>query len=81
MTRTSQDWAPAAVRQAAIERAHRDLVVELGEDPTVRELADRVGLAPSTISLQLRRMRATGLDIRTRGPRASRRCPHCGEWS
>lgn len=78
MARTSQHWEPAEVRQAAIEQAHRDWMVENGIEPNVRELADAVKLSPSTISLQLKKMRARGVDIRTRGWRPLVQCPHCG---
>jgi DNA-binding MarR family transcriptional regulator len=81
MALTSQNWQPTEVRQEAIQRAHREWMVEYGEEPRVSDLATKVGVAPSTISLQLKRLRAAGVDIRTRGPRASRKCRHCGEWS
>ncbi|MFZ3573280.1 hypothetical protein ACOKM5_40760 [Streptomyces sp. BH097] len=42
------------------------------------EPADAVGITPSTISLQLKKMRARGIDIRTRGWRRRRMRPHCG---
>ncbi|MFZ3569446.1 LexA family protein [Streptomyces sp. BH034] len=78
MALTSQRWEPAAVRQAAIERAHREWLLQHGIEPNVRELADAVGVSPSTVSLQLKKMRARGITIRTRGWRSSRHCPHCG---
>ena len=77
MSRTT-DSLPAEQRQAGIERAHRAWVIERGEEPTVRELADVVGVTPSTISLQLRKMRTRGLDLPTRGHRPSAYCRHCG---
>ncbi|MGD6742995.1 helix-turn-helix domain-containing protein [Streptomyces sp. BH106] len=69
---------PAHMRQASIEHAHRELMLKLDGEPSVRELADAVGVSPSTISLQLKLMRARGVDIRTRGWRRRRQCPHCG---
>ncbi|NEB77584.1 MarR family transcriptional regulator [Streptomyces sp. SID14478] len=78
MART-QHWKPAAVRQAAIERAHRTWMIEQGDEPTVRDLTESVGVDPSTISLQLKRMRARGLELPTRGYRPGRRCPYFGE--
>ncbi|MET8299398.1 winged helix-turn-helix domain-containing protein [Streptomyces sp. NPDC006678] len=45
----------------------------------MRELAEAVGISPSTGSLHLTRMREDGIDIGTRGVH-SRRCPHCGRW-
>ncbi|MFJ8957303.1 LexA family protein [Streptomyces sp. NPDC102381] len=78
MPRTSQHWEPSAVRQAEIEQAHRDWLVEHGIEPNVRELAEAVGVTASTISYQLKRMRARGVDIRTRGWRPLVQCPHCG---
>ncbi|MCX4827159.1 transcriptional regulator [Streptomyces sp. NBC_01016] len=69
---------PADMRQAGIEQAYRELLLKLEGEPSVRELADAVGVTPSTISLQLKKMRERGIDIRTRGWRRRRMCPHCG---
>ncbi|MFJ9128912.1 ArsR family transcriptional regulator [Streptomyces sp. NPDC102340] len=69
---------PADIRQAGIEAAYRELLLKLDGEPSVRELADAVGVTPSTISLQLKKMRERGIDIRTRGWRRRRMCPHCG---
>jgi DNA-binding MarR family transcriptional regulator len=77
MSRTTTSL-PADMRQASIERAHRELLLKLDGEPSVRELADAVGVTPSTISLQLKKMRERGIDIRTRGWRRRRMCPHCG---
>ncbi|MGP3775426.1 helix-turn-helix domain-containing protein [Streptomyces sp. SDT5-1] len=77
MSRT-QTSMPADQRQAGIERAHRELLLKLDGEPSVRELADAVGVSPSTVSLQLKLMRRRGIDIRTRGWRRRRMCPHCG---
>ncbi|MFI7009986.1 ArsR family transcriptional regulator [Streptomyces sp. NPDC050145] len=75
MTRT---LLPAAIRQEGIETAYRNFVADQGDEPTVRQLADRVGVTPSTISLHLRLMRERGIDLPTRGHRQYRSCPHCG---
>ncbi|MGW1727999.1 LexA family protein [Streptomyces sp. NPDC002306] len=63
--------------RGALARAHREWIAAYGEDPSVRELADAVGLSPSTVSHHLIRMRAAGTEVAIRGWR-SRRCPHCG---
>ncbi|MBL1102017.1 hypothetical protein [Streptomyces coffeae] len=56
------------VRQEVLARASRDWIAEHGEALSLRELAAAVGLAsPSSVSYQLRRMRARGIDVKTRG--------------
>ncbi|MFE2157066.1 LexA family protein [Streptomyces lydicus] len=71
------EWKPAAERRNDLLRTQRAWIAEYGEEPSVRELAEAVGVSPSTASLHLTRMREDGIDIGTRGVR-SRRCPHCG---
>ncbi|MFD4479459.1 winged helix-turn-helix transcriptional regulator [Streptomyces sp. NPDC058471] len=75
MTRTVRK--PAAERRSDLLRRQRAWVAEYGEEPSVRELAESVGISASTASLYLKQMRADGTDIGTRGVR-SRRCPYCG---
>ncbi|MFG2141884.1 LexA family protein [Streptomyces sp. NPDC048650] len=74
---TRSAWKPAAERRSDLLRRQRAWIAEYGEEPSVRELAEAVGISPSTASLHLTRMREDGIDIGTRGVR-SRRCPHCG---
>ncbi|MFE0762867.1 LexA family protein [Streptomyces smyrnaeus] len=57
-------------QQERIVRAAREFVVERGVPPTMRELADAVGLSStSTIAYHLRRMREDGRAVETRGGR------------
>ncbi|MGW1727978.1 LexA family protein [Streptomyces sp. NPDC002306] len=65
---------PATERPGALLRAHREWVTAYGEDPSLRELADAVGLSPSTVSHHLTPPDAGRTEIATRGWR-SRQCP------
>ncbi|MFG3255299.1 LexA family protein [Streptomyces sp. NPDC048172] len=65
-------------QQERILRAARGFVAERGVHPTMRELADAVGLSStSTVAYHLRRMREVGPVVETRG-RSLRPCPLCG---
>ncbi|MER5757358.1 ArsR family transcriptional regulator [Streptomyces sp. NPDC002088] len=59
MTR-STGRQPAAERQSALLRAHREWITAYGEEPSVRELSAAVGLSPSMVSHHLTQMRAEG---------------------
>ncbi|WP_326692360.1 MULTISPECIES: winged helix-turn-helix transcriptional regulator [unclassified Streptomyces] len=64
-------------QQERILRAARKIIVERGEPPTMRELADAVGLSSaSTVAYHLQRLRERGLSVETRG-RSTGRCPLC----
>ncbi|MFJ8955244.1 winged helix-turn-helix transcriptional regulator [Streptomyces sp. NPDC102384] len=68
---------PVADRQQDLLHAYNEWIAKYGEEPTVRDLAMAVGLSPSTVSLYVRRMRADGIEVSTRGG-LRRRCPRCG---
>ncbi|WP_218929561.1 hypothetical protein [Streptomyces sp. Rer75] len=64
-------------QQERILRAAREFMIERGDPPTMRELAD-VGLSStSTVTYHLKRIRERGLPVETRS-RATGRCPLCG---
>jgi repressor LexA len=65
-------------RQLQILRSVREWIAEHGETPSVRELAEVVGVSSSSsVAYHLRRMREQGIEVDTRG-RRSGRCPYCG---
>ncbi|MGD6757313.1 winged helix-turn-helix transcriptional regulator [Streptomyces sp. BH105] len=66
-----------AERQRDLLHAYNEWIAEYGEEPTARDLATAVGVSPSTVSLHVRRMRADGIEVSTRGG-LRRRCPRCG---
>jgi repressor LexA len=60
-------------RQEQILRHIRMAIADQGEAPTVAELADRVGLAASTVHYQLRELETKGAIVREPGrPRGIR---------
>lgn len=66
-------------QQERILRAAREFLIERGEPPTMRQLADAVGLSStSTVSYHLQQIRERGLTVETRG-KATGRCPLCGQ--
>ncbi|MEV0257724.1 hypothetical protein AB0H82_26135 [Streptomyces sp. NPDC050732] len=66
-------------RQTRIMRSARAWVAEHGEAPSLKELAQAAGLSSaSSAHYQVKRLRAQGVTVQTRG-RPSMRCPHCGQ--
>jgi repressor LexA len=66
-------------QQERILHCIREWVAEYGENPSVREIGDRVGLSStSSVAYHLRRMRERGVQVETRG-RTGGRCAHCGQ--
>jgi repressor LexA len=54
-------------RQEEILRVIRLAITDEGDAPTVAEIADAVGLRPSSVHYQLRELQAKGAIIRTHG--------------